>query len=345
MRGLYENIRVLAAFLIPAIILSFSEPSLAQDDGPRTYWKARAGTHMVSFQYMPTFIRASGSRAFAPGQFVYPDSDVDAHIIMATYGYHFTAPMLNRPSVVSVNVLGGNVDANIKADIPSELLPPGVTPGASFDQSSPGFSDPNAQLVVNVFGTPPLRSGVDLLNYEPSWTLDIAGLLAFPIGSYDDDDMVNIGQNRWYGRLALPLKYHFRVFSPGRMSSLELIPSVWLFGENNDFLGQKLENDPLWSIEAHYTHDFTPSFYGSLDLLYQNGFQSELSGVDVGSKLKIGNIGFTLNYQVSDNAGIRTSFSSNVFGDNDLDTAVVRLQFIYAWHPASENMKRLTEGH
>jgi hypothetical protein len=293
----------------------------------------------------PTFVEASGSRVFAPGQLVYPDANVDAHLIMATYGYHFTAPMLNRPSMASVNVLGGSIDADVATNIPPALLPPGVPPGTSFSESSSGFSDPNAQVVINVFGTPPLRSGVDLLNYEPSWTADIAGLVAFPIGSYDDKNLVNIGQNRWYGRLALPLKYHLRVFSPGLMSSVELIPSVWLFGENDDFLGQKLENDPLWSIEAHYTHDFTPSFYGSLDLLYQSGFRSELNGVDVGSKLEIGNIGFSLNYFVSDNAGIRTSLSSNLFGNNGLDTFFARIQFVYAWHPASENMKRLRQGH
>jgi hypothetical protein len=224
-------------------------------------------------------------------------------------------------------------------------LPPGITPGTPFSQSSAGFSDPNTQLTVNLFGTPPLKSNVDLLNYEPTWTADLAGLVAFPIGAYEGDRLVNIGQNRWYGRLALPLKYHFGVFAPGRMSSIEVTPSVWLFGENDDFLGQKLENDPIWSVEAHLTHDFTTTFYGSVDMLYQNGFQSRVDGNIVGEKLEIGTIGFTLNYQVSDNAGIRTSFNSNVFGDDDLNTFALRLQFSYAWNASSENAKRLQHGH
>ena len=325
-----------------AIIFSFSVAALAQDDGARAYWKAREGTHVISFQYLPAFIDAEGSKAFAPGQFIYPNSNIDAHIIMATYGYHFTLPWVKRPSVIAVNVIGGSVDLDVDTTLPPEFEPPGIT--GTFSESSAGFSDPNTQLTVNLYGTPPLRSNVDLLNYEPTWTADFAGLLAFPIGAYKSDRLVNIGQNRWYGRLALPLKYHFRVFAPGRMSSFEVIPSVWLFGENDDFLGQKLKNDPLWSVEAHLTHDFTTTFYGSLDLLYQNGFESRVNGNSVGEKLEIGNIGFTLNYQVSDNAGIRTSFSSNVFGDGDLNTAVLRVQFTYAWNAASENAKRL-QGH
>ena len=294
------------------------------------------------------FLDAEDSKAFAPGQYIYPNSNIEAHVLMATYGYHFTLPWVKRPSVIAVNVVGGSIgvdaDATLPSEFPPEFLPPSSVPGA-FSQSSAGFGDPTTQLTVNLFGTPPLKSNVDLLNYEPTWTADLSGMLAIPIGAYQGSKLVNIGLNRWYGRLALPMKYHFGVFAPGRMSSFEVMPSVWLFGENDDFLGQQLENDPLWSVEAHLTHDFTPTFYGSLDLLYQNGFQSQLDGTDVGGKLEIGSIGLTLHYHVSDNVGIRTSLNSNVFGDDDLNTFVLRLQFIYAWNAASENTKRLQHGN
>ena len=75
-----------------------------------------------------------------------------------------------------------------------------------------------------------------------------------------------------------------------------MVPSVWVFAENDDFLGQTLKNDPLWQIEAHWTHDFTRHFFGSLDLLYRNGFESEIDGVDLGSDIEIGDLGFTLNF-------------------------------------------------
>ena len=220
-----------------------------------------------------------------------------------------------------------------------------MTPGAAFSQSSSGFADPAVQWVVNLFGTPPLKSNVDLLNYEPTWSLDVATMLAFPVGEYDEDKLVNMGLNRWYGRVALPFKYHFGVFSPGYMSSLEIIPSVWLFAENDDFVGRRLENDPLWQLEAHLTHDFTPTLYGSLDLLYRGGFQSEIDGVDAGSDLDIGNLGFTVNYQVTDNGALRAGFSSNMFGDNDVDNSMIRIGFVYGWHTATENAKKLRQGH
>jgi len=170
-------------------------------------------------------------------------------------------------------------------------------------------------------------------------------MLALPVGEYDGNKLVNMGLNRWWGRLALPIKYHFGVFAPGYMSSFELTPSVWIFAENDDFLGQSLENDPLLQLEAHLTQDFTRTFFGSLDLLYRGGFQSEINSNEVGEKLDIGDLGFTLNFQASDNLFVRTTYSSNVFGDDNLDSSIIRLQLVYGWHRLTENSRKLTTGH
>lgn len=333
---------ILTEVLTSIIILTVSSSAFAIDDGARAYWKLRDGTDVVSFQYLNLNMQASDSQQFDPGQYIYPNSDTEANIFIASWARHMT--LYNRPSSLAVNFVGGSVDLDVNSSL-AGFTPPGMAPGASFSQSASGYGDPTIQLDVNLFGTPPLKSNVDLLNYEPTWTVDAAAMLALPIGDYDDDQLVNMGLNRWYGRFALPTKYHFGVFNQGQMASFELTPSVWLFGENDDFLGQKLENDPMWQLEAHLTRDFSPTFYGSVDLLYRNGFQSEINGVEVGDELDIGDLGFTLNYQATDNLFIRTSFASNVFGDSDLDNSVLRLQFIYGWHQASENAKRMKKGH
>ena len=333
-----------AFFTILIINLSISEQAFTQDDGARSYWNARSGTQVFSFQYLNMSIGAASSSAFAPGQYVYPNSTTNANVFVGTWAHHMT--FLNRPSTFAVNLIGGNVDVSVNTNnVPPELLPPGIIPGTSLGQSSSGFADPNMALTVNLFGTPKLKSTVDLLNYEPTISMDIALLLAIPIGEYENDKLVNLGLNRWYGRLALPLKYNFGVFSPGYMSSFELIPSVYLFADNDDFLGSTLENEVMWQLESHLTHDFTSSFFGSLDLLYQNGFQSKIDGNEVGEKLEIGSLGLTLNYKISDNITARTSFNSNVFGDSNLETSSIRLQFVYGWHKLTENSKKLQHGH
>jgi hypothetical protein len=252
--------------------------------------------------------------------------------------------LFNRPSSLSFALAGGDINADMSTLVPTPFVPPAFA-GTAFSQSSTGLADPSAQLVVNLFGTPPLKANFDLLDYEPTWNIDAAVMVGVPLGEYQNDKLVNLGLNRWFGRIAFPITYNFGVFTRGYMKSLELIPSVWLFEDNDDFIGQKLENDPLTQFEAHLTNDFTPSLFGSLDLLYRGGFQSKIDGVEVGKELDIGNLGFTLSYQVTDNLAIRTGASSNVFGDSDLNNSMVRMQLVYGWHKDFENMKKLQHGH
>ncbi len=323
-----------------SIILLFGGQALAVDDGARAYWKARDGIHAFSFQTLNMNLQASDSQQFAPGQYIYANADIEANLVIANY-FHYTT-LFNRPSSYALTLAGGSVDMDVTAT-PSTPLIPGMVAGTS--ESASGYADPALMLTVNLLGAPPLKTNFDLIDYEPTYTLDISTMLAVPIGAYDDDKMLNLGQNRWFGRVALPFTYHFGVFSPGYRKSLEVIPSVWVFAENDDFLGQKMENDPMLQLEAHLTNDFTPHFYGSLDLLYRGGFQSEIDGVEMGGEIDIGSLGFTLNYQATDNLSIRTSFSSNVFGDSDLETSIVRVQFVFGWHRDYVNMNKLMQGH
>lgn len=332
--------RFLALVAFPLAVSLICGPAIAQDDGARAYWKGRASSNMVSVQYLNMHLQASDELQFDPGQYIYPSADAEADIFILSYARHMT--VFNRPSILSANLIGGSVDVKFDANItPPEFLPPGGVPGVSFSQSASGYGDPSVQLDVNLLGTPKIKTIFDYMNYEPTWTLDAAVMLGVPLGQYDADKVVNLGLNRFYGRIAFPFKYHFRIFSPGYRSSLEVVPSVWLFAENDDFLGQKLKNDPMWQLEAHWTHDFTRQFFASLDLLYRKGFQSEINGIDLGSEIEIGNLGFTLNFSVTDNVTIRTSFSSNVFGNSDIETSMIRLQFVYAWDMAIQNINKL----
>ncbi len=93
----------------------------------------------------------------------------------------------------------------------------------------------------------------------------------------------------------------------------------------------------------HY-HWISRLGYPSNWSIYRFGFQSEIDGVDVGEDLDIGNLGFTLYYQVNDNFGIRGGYASNVFGNSDIDNGVFRIQFMYGWNRVVENAKKLQGG-
>jgi hypothetical protein len=124
--------------------------------------------------------------------------------------------------------------------------------------------------------------------------------------------------------------------------TLELLPAVWWFGDNNDFTGKRLKTDPMFQLDAHLTRDFTKDLWGALDLVWYNGSGSTLGDVSIE---KINNVGagFTLGYTVNDNIGLTIGYKSTVNdskpSDMRMDSFMVSL--VFGWHPLIEGMKRL----
>jgi hypothetical protein len=200
-------------------------------------------------------------------------------------------------------------------------------------------------FTVNLYGAPNIANFYDVANYDPRLTVDVAALLTVPIGEYDEDKAVNIGQNRWWGRLGVPVVFYFGSYAPLYRTSLEVTPSVLVFAKNDDYLGQDLENDPLFQLEAHLTRDITRKFFAAIDFMWRNGFKSEINGDDAGDDLDLKTLGFTIDYMVNDNAGLRFSYHSNFIDDDEMDADMLRLQFYYGWNALVENVKELEQHH
>jgi len=287
-----------------------------------------AGTNIVGFQYLP-MNAVTTSEAADPAHYLFPEADVEGNLVLLNYSRHLT--LFGRTASVSAFVMAGNLDVEFF----------GGTPGVGLRQSTHGFGDPSAQLTVNLIGAPALRSFFDVSKYEPKAVLDIAVLGAFPIGEYDGNSFVNMGLNRWWGRVALPFTYHFGPYVPGYRTSVEIIPSAFLFASNDDFVGRELENDALYQVEAHVTRDLAAPFFASLDLLYRHGARSTLFIFESSDALDALVLGFTMDWTVSDNLGVRFSYNSLVAGDSDIDGDMVRIMAYFAWNPIVENIGKL----
>ena len=326
-----QRTKTIQAFIVSVLTLLACGTALAQDDGARTSWKAMDGTNIIAFQYLPFDGDSFGSKVFDPVHYVYPESEFQANLFMLTYVRHLT--LFNRTAVFGATVLGGNLDV--------ESFGSPLTGGVDFKQAAHGFGDPIAQLTLNVFGAPAIRSFYDISKYEPKAVLDVAVLGSFPIGQYDSDRVVNMSLNRWWTRIAAPFTYHLGPFVPGYRTSVEFTPSVYLFGSNDDFVGRKLDNDPLYQLEAHITRDFTSKFFGSVDFLYRQGMLSKINGGEVGGKLSLLSAGFTLDYHVNDNVGLRVSYHSLVGGGSNVEGDMFRLNVNFGWNALVEMVGKL----
>jgi hypothetical protein len=308
-------------------VFSLFLPTLAraQGDGPRSYWKGLSGTSVVPVIYTTI---SGNTNPFDPSHTVLADSSFDASLMMA--GYAKALAVSGRAATVSVLFPMGSLSGQAVVD------------GKTATQSAGGFGDPMLQAGLNLVGPKAMKSIPDVLRYEPGFSIDVIGSLAVPIGEYNNAQPLNIGQNRWYGRIGAPVVWQIGNWAPERRTTLEFLPAVWLFGANSDFVGKKMTNEALFQLEGHLTHNFAKGFWASLDAAWYSGGKATIDGV-AGEKLSNAGLSFTAGYQINDNAQLTVGYGSTL-NDNapsDLRLSQFRVTLVYGWHPLVEGVKRL----
>jgi hypothetical protein len=318
--------RQLAATVFALTILS---PMFALSQiPPRFYWKSLAGANAVPVIYQSL---NGNANPIDPAYVVSADADIDANV--AIVGYAKMLPLFDRTVTLAFLEPVGRISGET------------TVAGLTYDQDATGFGDPMMEVGINLIGPKAMKSIPDLLRYRPKLSLDLIVDVAFPIGEYDSDQALNLGQNRWYGRVGAPIVWQIGPWVPGRRTTLEALPSVWLFSDNNDYVGHRLATDPMFQLEAHLTRDFTDHFWGSVDTTWMAGGKSSVNGVNGDSLNNLG-VGFTLGYQINDNISLTVGYMATVNdnGPGDLRMDGFRISFTYGWHKIVEGQKRLKSG-
>jgi len=296
---------------------------------PRFYWKTLSDANAV-----PLIVNSmsGNTNPFDPGQMVLPGSSIDATLALAGYARTFT--LFDRAAMAALIVPMGRLSGDV------------VVAGRTFNQSARGFGDPTLEFDVNLVGPPAQKNLVDALRYQPGFSLDLIADVAVPIGRYDDSQPLNLGQNRWYGRVGFPIVWQLGPWVPGRRTTVEFLPAAWFFGTNDNYVGQTLKTDPMFQVDGHLTHDFMERFWGSLDGAWYSGGQASVDGVE-GGKLNNLAFGLTLGYQINDNLGLTFGYKSTVNdkapGDLRMDGFMVSL--VTGWHSLVEGARRLKNGN
>jgi hypothetical protein len=222
-----------------------------------------------------------------------------------------------------------------------------TTDGSLTRGSSSGFSDPMVEFNINLIGPSPIMNLPDLLRYEPGFSMDLVVDLAFPLGQNDNTQSLNLGQNRWYGRIGAPIIWQLGPWIPARRTTLEIFPSVWLFGDNDDFVGQNLSSDPTFELETHLTRNFTSKVWGSLDATYSSSGDATIDDGMPTSGSDMTLVGFTLGYQLNDSMQLTFGYKSTLDNDtasNDLHMSVFMISLTTGWHRLIEGANRLGGG-
>ncbi|MBK1732692.1 transporter [Thiococcus pfennigii] len=275
---------------------------------------------------------SGNTNPFDPAHTVTPGADFDATLAMVGYGHTFS--LFDRAALAAIFLPMGRISGDVT-----------LGGGRTFGQSASGFGDPTLEFAINLIGPPAQKDIPDAMRYEPGFSLHLLADLALPIGEYDSDQALNIGMNRWYGRIGAPITWQVGAWVPGRRTTLELLPSVWLFGENSDYVGQTLETEPMFQLDAHLTRDFTEHLWGSLDAVWFNGGAATIDGVKGDANDTFG-LGLTLGYSIKENLQLTFGYKSTLNDSNpgDMQMDSFNLSLLFGWHPLVEGSRRLQEN-
>ena len=291
----------------------------------RFYWKTLSDANAV-----PLIVNSlsGNTNPFDPSHFVTAGANLSA--TLALPGYARTFSLFDRAAMAAILLPVGRIGGEV------------TVAGEAFKQSADGFGDPMVEFNLNVLGPPAQKDIPALMRYAPGFSVDLLADLAVPVGEYDSNQPLNLGQHRWYGRVGVPIVWQLGPWVPGRRTTVELLPAVWFFAPNDDYVGHRLTTDPMFQLDAHLTRDFAEHFWAALDFTWYFGGRSSIDGV-AGKMLNNPGVGLTLGYAVNENLSLTFGYKSTIMDNDpeDLRMSGFMVSLVYGWHPIVEGMRRL----
>lgn len=286
--------------------------SFGQGDGPRAYFPAPVDTNIVAGYG----ISLEGNQSLASGA-VFRGGDLDLNVGVLQYSRSFElfGALAGGMAIVPFG--------NVSGQIVGGPLP--------LQADSSGLGDIELGTVVTLFGMPPLVLE-EYVAFDPSLVVSLVARASLPTGTYDPNKAVNLGANRWSFQFGLPVTY-YRGSSllDERLTTFEVLPSVTFFTGNNDaFGGGRLEQDPIFTVEAHITQNVNKALWVSIDSLYTYGGETKTNGVSGGNNQSAFSLGGSIGVNLSSSLQLKASYGE-VIARNDDGPDGRMLRFVASW--------------
>lgn len=141
-----------------------------------------------------------------------------------------------------------------------------------------------------------------------------------PTGEFDGSRLINEGADRWAikGELGYTLPLTSKWF-------LEFEGGALFFGDDDEFVAGKKEQDPIFAVQMHVIRRFRPGFWGSLNFNYFTGGRQTIGGNRLGDAQRNSRLGATIVYPVAPGHAIKLGYAVGwltKFG-NDFDQIVI----------------------
>jgi Putative MetA-pathway of phenol degradation len=287
---------------------SLGTAASAQHLTPRAYWPAPVGTDVLILGYQHN----TGDVVIDPSL---PISGVDSNIDYFQVAYQRSLRFFGRSASAQISLPYAD----------------GVTRGNVVDQfmerHTAGAGDTSFRFAVNLKGAPAMNAEeFSALRQNPKTLVGASVIVQMPTGDYDPSKLINLSTNRWAIKPAVGLVAPIR---PAWLFEAEI--GVWLFGDNDSFLGVTRKQEKIVSTELHVIKRVRPGFWLALDANYYAGGETKV-GEEIREDLQRNSrAGFTVVFPIKGRHAIRGSYSTGVSTRSGGDFDIVSFSYLYAW--------------
>jgi hypothetical protein len=198
-----------------------------------------------------------------------------------------------------------------------------------------GFNDLRFRISVNLFGAPSLKAS-EFSTYTPKLVSGISLQVIAPTGTYNPDDIVNVGSNRWVLRPQIGLSRNFTHWI------FEAYFSTWIFFPNYNFKGgNTITQDLLYSFKIHGIRKFKNKSWLTLDVGYAIGGQAYSNDIKTVFKISGMKMGITYALPIAPHHTLRFN-AVNAFRFEegaDLWSAAIFYQYMWIRNKEKKNTK------
>ena len=224
----------------------------------------------------------------------------------------------------SLNVWGksGKIDVILPY---SQLSGSAMVEGETRDRNVSGLNDPRFRFSVNFYGAPAL-SLQEFANYQQDLIIGASIQVSAPLGQYDKDKLVNLGNNRWF------VKPDIGISKAWGALTIEFSTGVFFFSKNDDFFGGKtLEQDPVSSTQVHVTYNLGRGIWAALSGTYDYGGRTTIDGVRSDDSESNSRVGATVAFPVNRNTSIKLFANTGVHISSGSDYRLAGIVCQYRW--------------
>ena len=207
----------------------------------------------------------------------------------------------------------------------SQLSGSAMVAGQPREREVSGLNDPRFRFSVNFYGAPAL-SLQEFANYQQDLLIGASVQVSAPLGQYDKDKLVNLGNNRWF------VKPDIGISKAWGALTIELSTGVIFFSKNDDYFGGKtLEQDPVCSTQVHLTYNLGRGVWVALSGTYDYGGRTTIDGVRSDELDNNSRAGVTLALPVNRNNSIKLFASTGVQTITGSDFNLAGIVWQYRW--------------